>query len=142
MTELPTAASYRSEPTTCHVEPFLKRINISDSLVLTRSSCFQRLDLVFRSFGPTIGISRLKGPAFAARLGLLQGFGRPTNTPEKMIGLDGKSYGWLSGVGVATPHSTLWTHAPAPRPSMRGDRRVEPPCLYRRQVCAREPQAY
>jgi hypothetical protein len=37
--ELPTAASYRSEPTTCQVEPFLKRINISDSLVLTRSSC-------------------------------------------------------------------------------------------------------
>src|ERR1700693_1517401 len=36
--ELPTAASYRSEPTTCQVEPFLKRINISDSLVLTRRS--------------------------------------------------------------------------------------------------------
>src|ERR1700722_14422459 len=37
--ELPTAASYRLEPTTCQVEPFLRRMNISDSLVLTRRSC-------------------------------------------------------------------------------------------------------
>src|ERR1700722_12826089 len=37
--ELPTAASYRSDPTTCQVDPFLRRMNISDSLVLARSSC-------------------------------------------------------------------------------------------------------
>src|SRR6478609_1436683 len=37
-TPAPTRLLYRSDPTHCHVEPFLKRMNISWSLVLARRS--------------------------------------------------------------------------------------------------------